>query len=89
MNVPELRSPVVQKLPGAELAQVISNGQGGMPFCKGSLSEDQIHAPSDAHTFAASKKVVSDCRSLLPGRRASAATIAFRGIPPERQVLYE
>jgi mono/diheme cytochrome c family protein len=44
MNVPDLRSPVVQKLPDAELAQVISDGKGGMPAFKGSLSEDQIHA---------------------------------------------
>ena len=44
MNVPDLRAPVVQKLPDAELAQVISNGKGGMPPFKGSLSEDQIHA---------------------------------------------
>jgi len=43
MNVPDLRSPVVQKLPDAELAQIISNGKGGMPPFKGSLSEDQIH----------------------------------------------
>lgn len=43
MNVPDLRSPVVQRLPDAELAQVISNGKGGMPPFKGSLSEDQIH----------------------------------------------
>jgi mono/diheme cytochrome c family protein len=44
MNVPDLRSPVVQKLPDAELAQVIANGKGGMPSFKNSLSEDQIHA---------------------------------------------
>jgi cytochrome c6 len=44
MNVPDLRSPAVQKLPDAELAQVISNGKGGMPSFKNSLSEDQIHA---------------------------------------------
>jgi cytochrome c6 len=44
MNVPDLRSPVVQKLPDAELAQVISNGKAGMPPFKDSLSEDQIHA---------------------------------------------
>ncbi len=44
MNVPDLRSPVVQKMPDAELAQVISNGKGGMPAFKGSLSEDEIHA---------------------------------------------
>jgi mono/diheme cytochrome c family protein len=43
MNVPDLRSPVVQKTPDAELAQVISNGKGGMPAFKSSLSEDQIH----------------------------------------------
>ena len=44
MNVLDLRSPVVQKLPDAELAQAISNGKGGMPSFKGSLSEDQIQA---------------------------------------------
>ena len=44
MNVPDLRSPVVQKLPDAELTQVIANGKGGMPAFKNSLSEEQIHA---------------------------------------------
>ncbi len=44
MNVPDLRSPAVQKLPDVELAQVISNGKGGMPSFKSSLSEDQIHS---------------------------------------------
>jgi mono/diheme cytochrome c family protein len=44
MNVPDLRSPVVQKLSDAQLAQVIANGKGGMPSFKNSLSEDQIHA---------------------------------------------
>jgi len=44
MNVPDLRSPVVQKLPDAELAQIISNGKGGMPSFKSSLSDDQIRA---------------------------------------------
>ena len=44
MNVPDLRTPAVQKLPDAELAQVISNGKGGMPSFKNSLSEDQIHS---------------------------------------------
>jgi cytochrome c6 len=43
MNVPDLRSPVVQKLPDAQLAQIISDGKGGMPSFKNSLSEDQIH----------------------------------------------
>ena len=44
MNVPDLRLPAVQKLPNAELAQVISNGKGGMPSFKNSLSSDEIHA---------------------------------------------
>ncbi len=44
MNVPDLRSPAVQKLPDAELAQIISDGKGGMPPFKSSLSEDQIHS---------------------------------------------
>jgi cytochrome c6 len=44
LNVPDLRSPEVQKLPDAELAKVISEGKGGMPPFKGSLNEAQIHA---------------------------------------------
>jgi cytochrome c6 len=44
MHVPDLRSQVVQKQSDAELAQIISNGKGGMPAFKDSLSEDQIHA---------------------------------------------
>src|SRR5229473_6015053 len=42
MNVPDLRSSVVQKLPDAQLAQIISDGKGGMPSFKNSLSEEQI-----------------------------------------------
>jgi len=42
MNVPDLRSPVVQKLPDAQLAQIISDGKGAMPSFKNSLSEGQI-----------------------------------------------
>jgi len=52
MNVPDLRSPAVQKLSDAELTQVISNGKGGMPSFKSSLREDQIHS------------LVADIRSL-------------------------
>jgi cytochrome c6 len=44
MNVPDLRAPVVQKLPDVQLAQVISEGKGGMPSFKSSLGEDQVHA---------------------------------------------
>jgi mono/diheme cytochrome c family protein len=44
MNVPDLRSPVVQKLPDTQLVQIISDGKGGMPPFKNSLSEDQIHS---------------------------------------------
>jgi mono/diheme cytochrome c family protein len=43
MNVPDLRSDAVQKRPDAELAQIISDGKGGMPPFKSSLSEAQIH----------------------------------------------
>ena len=44
MNIPDLRSPEVQKKPDAQLAQIISEGKGGMPPFKSSLNEDQIHA---------------------------------------------
>ena len=44
MNVPDLRSPAVQKVPDAELAQIISDGKGGMPPFKNSLSTDQVHS---------------------------------------------
>jgi len=44
MNVPDLRSPEVQKVPDAQLAQIISDGKGGMPSFKGSLSEEQVHS---------------------------------------------
>ena len=44
MNVPDLRSPAVQKLPDAQLAQIISDGKGGMPPFKSSLSEAQVHS---------------------------------------------
>jgi mono/diheme cytochrome c family protein len=43
MNVPDLRSPVVQKLPDAQLAEIISDGKGGMPSFKNSLNGDQVH----------------------------------------------
>ena len=44
MNIPDLRSEAVQKLPDAELVQIISDGKGAMPSFKSSLSETQIHA---------------------------------------------
>jgi mono/diheme cytochrome c family protein len=44
MNVPDLRSQAVQKLSDAELTQIISNGKGGMPAFKDSLSEDQTRS---------------------------------------------
>lgn len=43
MNVPDLRSSVVQKLPDAEVAEVIANGKNGMPPFKSSLEVGQIH----------------------------------------------
>lgn len=42
MNIPDLRSSAVQKVSDAELAQIISNGKGGMPAFKNSLSEEQV-----------------------------------------------
>lgn len=44
MNVPDLRSPAVQKLTDVQLVQIISDGKGGMPPFKSSLSEDEMHA---------------------------------------------
>ena len=44
MHVPDLRSPAVQKLPDAQLAQIISDGKGGMPSFKNLLSGDQVHS---------------------------------------------
>jgi len=44
MNVPDLRSPAVQKLPVAKLAQILSNGKRGKPSFKSALNEEQIHA---------------------------------------------
>ena len=44
MHVPDLRSSVVQKLPDAQLAKIISDGKGGMPSFKNALSEGQVHS---------------------------------------------
>jgi mono/diheme cytochrome c family protein len=44
MNVPDLRSSVVQDKADTELAQIISNGKSGMPAFTSSFSDDQIHA---------------------------------------------
>jgi mono/diheme cytochrome c family protein len=44
MNVPDLHSPAVQKLPDAQLAQIISDGKGGMPSFKNALSEGQVRS---------------------------------------------
>jgi cytochrome c6 len=44
MNVLDFRSQAFQKLSDAELAQGISDGKGGMPSFKNSLSADQIQA---------------------------------------------
>jgi cytochrome c6 len=43
MNVPDLRSQAIKDLTDVEIAQVISDGKGGMPSFKSSLSADQIH----------------------------------------------
>jgi len=35
---------LIQKLPDAQLAQIVSDRKGGMPSFKSSLSEEQIHS---------------------------------------------
>lgn len=56
MNVPDFRSPAIQKLPDAELAEVIANGKNGMPSFKGALNAGQIHdLVAYIRTFAAKK----------------------------------
>jgi mono/diheme cytochrome c family protein len=44
LNVPDLRSPQVQKLTDAQLVQIVSDGKGAMPSFKNSFSANQIHA---------------------------------------------
>jgi len=44
LNIPDLRSEAVRKVPDAELVKIVSDGKGGMPPFKGSLTEAQIHA---------------------------------------------
>jgi cytochrome c6 len=56
MKVPDLRSSEVQKLPDAQLAQIISDGKGGMPSFKSSLSEDQVQSlVTHIHSMRAKK----------------------------------
>ena len=43
LNVPDLRSSAIQKLPESELTEIISNGKNGMPSFKASLNPGQIH----------------------------------------------
>jgi mono/diheme cytochrome c family protein len=43
MNVPDIRSATIQKLPNTELTEVITNGKNGMPPFKGSLNAGQIN----------------------------------------------
>ena len=44
LNIPDLRSEAVRKVPDTELVKIVSDGKGGMPPFKGSLTEAQIHA---------------------------------------------
>jgi cytochrome c6 len=44
MNIPDLRLPAVQKMSDTQLAQIISDGKGGMPPFKSSFNEEQIHS---------------------------------------------
>jgi mono/diheme cytochrome c family protein len=54
VNVPDLGSPAVQKLPEVQLAQIISDGKGGMPsFAQRGLDS----FPAGAYSLAASKEI--------------------------------
>ena len=55
MNIPDLRSPEVQKLSDTEIATVISDGKNGMPPFK-NLSKDQINSLVKYIRGLASKK---------------------------------
>jgi len=55
MNIPDLRSPEVQKLSDTEIATVISDGKNGMPPFK-NLSKDQINSLIKYIRGLASKK---------------------------------
>ena len=68
MNVPDLRSQMVQKLPDAELAQIISSSKGGMPSFKNSLREDQIHS------------LVAHIRSLHQKKQSGPVRFPKRGL---------
>ncbi len=83
MDVPDLRSPAVQKLTDAELAQVISDGKGGMPSFKGSLSDDQIHGlVTCIRSLAANKSVGASREPRLeePLRPFAIRRMNLRGI---------
>ena len=55
LNIPDLRSAEVQKLPDTEIATVISDGKNGMPPFK-NLSKAQIHSLVTYIRGLASKK---------------------------------
>jgi mono/diheme cytochrome c family protein len=55
LNIPDLRSPEVQKLSNAEIATVISDGKNAMPPFK-NLSKDQINSLIKYIRGLASKK---------------------------------
>ena len=57
MNVPDLRSPAVQKLPDAQLAQIISDGKGGDAFFQGFTQPGSDSLLGDAHSLSASKEI--------------------------------
>jgi cytochrome c6 len=47
MQVPDLRSPEVQKKPDGDLAQTITEGRGDMPSFRRTLSAEQVQAVID------------------------------------------
>ena len=57
MNVPDLCSQVIQKLPDAQLAQIISDGKGGNAFLQEFAQRGSDSLACSIHSFAASKEI--------------------------------
>jgi hypothetical protein len=58
MNVPDLRSPEVQKLPDAQLAQIISDGKGGDAILQEFAQRRPGSFPGSPRSIAAWEKII-------------------------------
>ena len=74
MNVPDLRSPAVQKLPDAQLAQIISDGKGGNASVQEFAQRGSDSLARGVRSFAASEKIVwTQYAVLLTGDRVDSS----------------